>query len=249
MRLSRGVLSVAVIAACAAALLSGQQAGGAPAAGAKAQTVCPIMGGKINKAQYVDVEGHRVYMCCGGCAAKIKADPAKAMEKIRARGEEPERLAAAAAVAAPAKADGSACGGSCGACPVASKAGKNAEAGSGSRAGHIDANGINALLRAGVPMVVLDARSGQFDDGRRIPTAKSLNAESSAEAVGKAIPSKDALVVTYCVSVQCPASNKLAKRLLELGYTNIIEFPDGMAGWDAAGHKTEGAAKPAASAG
>jgi len=238
-----------VIAACAAALLWGQQAGGAPTAGAKAQTVCPIMGGKINKAQYVDVGGHRVYMCCGGCADKIKADPAKAIRSIRARGEEPERLTADAAAGAPAKAAGPACGASCGACPVASKAGKSAEALSGPRVGHIDANAVNALLRAGVPMVLLDARSGQYDDGRRIPTARSLNAQSPAEAIGKAIPSKEALVVTYCASVQCPASNKLAKRLLELGYTNIIEFPAGIAGWDAAGYKTEGADKPVASAG
>lgn len=248
MKLSRGVLCVAVIAACAATLLWGQHAGGAPTAGAKAQTVCPIMGGKIDKAQYVDVEGHRVYMCCGGCAAKIKADPAKAIEKIRARGEEPERLAARAPGAAPGKSARPASGGCGGACGVASKAGKSSKAGTGARLGHIDANGINALLRAGVSMSLFDARSAQYDDGRRIPTAKSLNAESSAEAVGKAIPRKDSLVVTYCASVQCPASNKLAKRLLELGYTNIIEFPAGIAGWDAAGYKTEGAGKPVASA-
>ena len=33
----------------------------------KAQETCPVMGGKINKSLYADVNGHRVYVCCKGC--------------------------------------------------------------------------------------------------------------------------------------------------------------------------------------
>ena len=58
----------------------------------KAQTTCPIMGGKINKELYVDADGSRIYVCCGGCIAKIKEDPAKAIAKIKANGETPEAL-------------------------------------------------------------------------------------------------------------------------------------------------------------
>ena len=41
---------------------------------AKPQTTCPVMGGKIDRKQYVDVKGHRAYVCCPGCIAKIKAN-------------------------------------------------------------------------------------------------------------------------------------------------------------------------------
>lgn len=57
----------------------------------KAQTTCPVMGGKINKTQYADVKGHRIYVCCPGCIGKIKADPDKYIEKMKAEGVEPAK--------------------------------------------------------------------------------------------------------------------------------------------------------------
>ena len=59
----------------------------------KPQTVCPVMGGKINKAQYTDVKGYRIYVCCPGCIDKIKADPNTYIEKMKAEGIEPEKVA------------------------------------------------------------------------------------------------------------------------------------------------------------
>ncbi len=53
---------------------------------AKKQTTCPVMGGKINKAQYADVNGKRIYVCCAGCIAKIKADPDKYIKQLEAEG-------------------------------------------------------------------------------------------------------------------------------------------------------------------
>ncbi len=52
----------------------------------KAQTTCPVMGGKINKAQYADVKGKRIYVCCAGCIAKIKADPDKYIKQLESEG-------------------------------------------------------------------------------------------------------------------------------------------------------------------
>jgi hypothetical protein len=52
----------------------------------KAQTQCPVMGGKVDKGQFVDVDGKRIYVCCGGCIAKIKKDPAKYVKQLEAEG-------------------------------------------------------------------------------------------------------------------------------------------------------------------
>jgi hypothetical protein len=52
----------------------------------KKQTVCPVMGGKINKAQYADVNGYRIYVCCPGCIGKVKADPDTYIKKMEAEG-------------------------------------------------------------------------------------------------------------------------------------------------------------------
>jgi len=68
-------------------------ASGAPAPAVKAQTLCPNLARPIKKYLYVDAEGYRIYVCCWGCLSKVQADPKAAIAKIRANGEEPEKLA------------------------------------------------------------------------------------------------------------------------------------------------------------
>jgi YHS domain-containing protein len=58
----------------------------ATAQAVKKQTVCPIMGGKINTKVFADYDGKRVYFCCGGCPAKFKEDPAKYIAQMEADG-------------------------------------------------------------------------------------------------------------------------------------------------------------------
>jgi YHS domain-containing protein len=48
----------------------------------KPQTVCPVMGGKIDKAVYVDYEGERIYFCCSSCKDEFLKEPEKYMKKI-----------------------------------------------------------------------------------------------------------------------------------------------------------------------
>ena len=50
------------------------------------QTVCPVMGGKINKDLYVDYEGKRIYVCCQACIGPLKKDPAKCVEAMEKAG-------------------------------------------------------------------------------------------------------------------------------------------------------------------
>lgn len=50
------------------------------------QEVCLVMGGKINKKLYSDVQGQRVYFCCPMCQPKFKADPDSFFQKAAADG-------------------------------------------------------------------------------------------------------------------------------------------------------------------
>lgn len=52
----------------------------------KAQTLCPIMGGPIDKTAYVDYEGKRVYFCCTGCKSEFLKDPKKHIQKMESQG-------------------------------------------------------------------------------------------------------------------------------------------------------------------
>jgi len=53
----------------------------------KAQTKCPVMTGEeIDKTLFFDYEGKRIYVCCAGCIARIKKDPAKSVKQLEAEG-------------------------------------------------------------------------------------------------------------------------------------------------------------------
>ena len=59
----------------------------------KPQTTCPVMKGSpvSTNSLYVDAEGYRIYVCCGGCVGTVKADPAKYVAQLQAEGVELEK--------------------------------------------------------------------------------------------------------------------------------------------------------------
>jgi rhodanese-related sulfurtransferase len=91
--------------------------------------------------------------------------------------------------------------------------------------------------------VILDARSGKYDDGRRIPGAKGVGTKPSKDEVATFVTKKDTLVVTYCTNPKCPASGMLGKRLRDYGYTNVKEYHHGIEGWVDAGKTFDTAKK------
>ena len=54
----------------------------AQAPGAKEQTLCPVMDFPINKEQFIEYQGKKVYFCCPGCSDKFLAEPEKYLHKL-----------------------------------------------------------------------------------------------------------------------------------------------------------------------
>lgn len=46
------------------------------------QTECPVMGGAINKAIFVEYQGKKVYFCCDPCKEKFEAAPEQYVAKL-----------------------------------------------------------------------------------------------------------------------------------------------------------------------
>jgi YHS domain-containing protein len=46
------------------------------------QTVCPVMGGKINKSIFTTYNGKKVYFCCSGCETPFLKNPEKYLSKL-----------------------------------------------------------------------------------------------------------------------------------------------------------------------
>jgi len=101
----------------------------------------------------------------------------------------------------------------------------------------VDTATLAVLLRAGTPLALLDARGEDAD--RRLPGAVPLDVKSTASEVEQAVGNKDALLVTYCTNLHCPLSGRLFEHLKNLEYENVLDYPDGLAGWLAAGYPVE----------
>lgn len=86
-------------------------------------------------------------------------------------------------------------------------------------------------------VVILDARTNKYDDGKRIPGAQMVGPAPTKEQIAKLIPAKDSYVITYCGGIKCPLAGKLSARLAEYGYTNVVEYSEGIGGWVAAGNE------------
>lgn len=97
--------------------------------------------------------------------------------------------------------------------------------------GHIDAKGLKNLIDSTLPIVILDARGHKWNDPNKLPGALSASYESSFEELETLIPSQQTLVVVYCYSSACPLCGKLARKLVEYGYENVIEYPGGLKEW------------------
>lgn len=68
----------------------------------KAQTTCPVMkGNPINKDLFVEADGKRIYVCCGGCIDTVKKNFATYAKQLEDAGVVLEKAKAAA----PAKAE------------------------------------------------------------------------------------------------------------------------------------------------
>lgn len=59
----------------------------------------------------------------------------------------------------------------------------------------------------------------------------SMNPKIKKKLDSKTIKLLDVPIITYCYDVNCNASSILVKKLLDMGFTNIREYPLGIKGW------------------
>lgn len=91
---------------------------------------------------------------------------------------------------------------------------------------------------------LLDARTAVEFKEAHIPGAISLPARAVAAQLPKIVKSKAAQVIFYCNGPNCTKSTMAAKAALADGYTNVVEFREGMPGWGESGQKIEGTPLP-----
>ncbi|MDX1640480.1 MAG: rhodanese-like domain-containing protein [Balneolaceae bacterium] len=103
----------------------------------------------------------------------------------------------------------------------------------------IDAKKLNQRLKGVQPPILINALAEDAFIAKHIPGSINIPTEN-AEWAKKVIPYKNAEIVVYCANRDCTASPKLAEKLEEMGYTNVVDFEEGLAGWRAEGFEVVG---------
>jgi len=99
---------------------------------------------------------------------------------------------------------------------------------------------LQAALKKGEKIIVVDARSAQSYQQGHIPGAVNIpHRTMTKESTGHL--DHNALYVVYCDGIGCNASTKGALNLTRLGF-KVKELTGGLDWWKRDGYKTEGAA-------
>ena len=110
----------------------------------------------------------------------------------------------------------------------------------------ISRDSLKAALDRREPLVLLEALPPMYFEDAHLPGARNVPHDQVDELAASLIPSKDTQVVVYCANLPCQNSVIAAKRLAQLGYTNVREYAEGKQDWIEAGLPVErGAATPA----
>lgn len=102
-----------------------------------------------------------------------------------------------------------------------------------------DAETLHRKMTGEHSPIIINALSQDAYLAKHIPGSINIPTEN-AEMAKEVIPYMDAEIVVYCANADCDASPNLAQKLEEMGYTNVSDFEEGLAGWRKAGYELIG---------
>lgn len=86
-------------------------------------------------------------------------------------------------------------------------------------------------------IILVDVRGVEAYDEEHIPGSINVPLSGFPDNALLSLKKTDSIVV-YCGSLECTASPTAKKQLIELGFTNVRDYEEGIAGWKQAGFAT-----------
>jgi rhodanese-related sulfurtransferase len=103
---------------------------------------------------------------------------------------------------------------------------------------------LKTVLDSGKNVLLIDVLSEDAFENEHIPGSENIPYENNdavfADKVENLADSKDAEIIVYCASTDCPASSRAARSLEKAGFTNITAFEGGLQDWKDASYDLEG---------
>jgi len=104
----------------------------------------------------------------------------------------------------------------------------------------INAQELKKKMEEQPEVPIINVLPKEYFDKKHIPGSKNIPEAELEERAPKELPDKEKEVIVYCASTECQASPRSGEKLEEMGYTNVIDFEDGVVGWGEAGFDLEG---------
>ena len=103
---------------------------------------------------------------------------------------------------------------------------------------------LQALMAAGA-VTIIDALPPAYYDQQHLPGAINLVETDVVDRAPTLLPELSAPIVTYCTNAACGNSKAVARRLEQLGYSDVRTYRDGIQDWVGAGLPTQATEEPA----
>jgi len=106
----------------------------------------------------------------------------------------------------------------------------------------MNANQLNELVKAGQAPLLLNVLPEDVHAARRIPGSANACVYEMVflEKVAELAPAKDTPIIVYGAGEGSLDSKAALEKLRAAGHAVVLDFPDGLAGWEAAGFALEG---------
>ncbi|MBU0552668.1 rhodanese-like domain-containing protein [Myxococcota bacterium] len=98
---------------------------------------------------------------------------------------------------------------------------------------------LKARLDKGEPLLLIDALPGPRHQMGHIPGSINIPFGLFDQMKDKLPEDKARGLVFYCLGPKCTLSKRAAKAALELGYTNVYVYNEGIPGWSKKGYKLQ----------
>jgi len=101
----------------------------------------------------------------------------------------------------------------------------------------INAEELKKKIDTKEDFILVDVLGKESYEARHVPTAINIPVDEIENRASSELPDKNKEIVVYCASTDCQASPRAAKKLVELGYTNVVDYEAGIAGWQDVGYE------------
>jgi rhodanese-related sulfurtransferase len=103
----------------------------------------------------------------------------------------------------------------------------------------ISADELKKKMDANEDFILVDVLTLESFKGKHLPRAINIPVQEIENKASGMLFDKNKRIIVYCASKDCNASPTAAKKLEVLGYTDVIDFETGLAGWQEAGYDFE----------